>query len=83
MNCEVEPDEFRKRGVVSTTPEHLREVVSPVLRTVDGADARAGLVRVAVDGSRNRSQFRDQVHRVLITILRKKTPVTCRPDCQS
>lgn len=83
MNCEVEPDEFRKRGIVSTTPQHLREVVSPVLRTVDGTDARAGLVRVAVDSSRNWRQFCDQVHRILITILDKKqvTVRTCNPDC--
>lgn len=67
VNSEVESHELDEFGIVIT--QHCGEVVAPVLGGVDGTDARAVLVGVAVDGGCYDGQLGDEVNGVFIYVL--------------
>lgn len=69
VDGEVESHQLGELGVLEA--EHGAVVGGPVLVVVDGADALAVAVRVAVDGGRDHRQLGDQVHRVFVHVLRE------------
>lgn len=71
VDGEVEPHQLGELGV--TVAQHVGEVVGPVQVGVDGADAAAFTIKVAVDLSSDARQLGNQVHRVFIDKLRKAT----------
>lgn len=73
MDGEVEPHQLGELGV--TVTQHVGEVVRPVQVGVDGSDAAALTVQVAIDLSGDAWQLGDQVHGVFIHKLREHTHV--------
>lgn len=71
VDGEVEPHQLGELGV--TVAQHVGEIMGPVQVGVDGADAAAFTVKVAVDLSSNAGQLGNQVHGVFIDELRKAT----------
>ena len=68
VDGEVEPYEVGELLVLVS--HHLSEVVRPVLVRVDGADTRPVLVDVTVHEGRDGRQLGDQIHRVLVEVLK-------------
>lgn len=84
MDGEVQAHELSERGIA--VAQHVGEVVGPVQTGVDGADAAALAVKVAVNLGRNAWQFSDQIHGVFIDKLREETifysdKITLSIDC--
>ena len=71
VNGEVEPHQLSELGIA--VAQHVGEVVGPVQVGVDGSDAAALTVQVAVDLGCDAGQLGDQVHGVLIDKLVQKT----------
>lgn len=69
VDGEVEPHKFSELGF--TVAQHVGEVVGPVQVGVDGSDAAAFTVQVAVDLGSDAGQLGDQVHGVFINKLRE------------
>lgn len=67
MDGEVQPHQLGELGLA--VAQHVGEVVGPVQVGVDGTDAAAFAVQVAVDLSGDAGQLGDQVHRVLVDKL--------------
>lgn len=68
MDGEVEAHELDEVGVV--VAQHGGEVVAPILVGVDGANTLAIAEHVAVDGSGHDWQLGNQIHRVLVDVLK-------------
>lgn len=83
MDGEVQTHQLGELRVVEA--EHGAVVGRPILVVVDGADAFAITVRVAVDGRRNHWQFSNQVHGVFVHVLLNKTRlnIRCTPRCNA
>lgn len=67
MDGEVKPHQLSELGV--TVAQHVGEVVGPVQVGVNGSNAAAFTIKVAVDLSSNARQLSNQVHGVLIDKL--------------
>lgn len=67
VDGEVQPHQLGELGL--TVAQHVGEVVGPVQVGVDGADAAAFAVQVAVDLGGDARQLGDQVHGVLVDKL--------------
>lgn len=70
MNGEVEPHQLSELRVV--VAQHVGEVMRPVQVGVDGSNAAAFAVQVAVDLGSNAGQLSNQIHGVFIDVLNKK-----------
>lgn len=73
VNGEVEPHQFCE--LLFAVAQHVGEVMRPVQVGVDGTDAAALAVQVAVDLSRHAGELGDQVHGILIHELHRKINV--------
>ena len=69
MDGEVEPHQLSELSFAVT--QHVGEVVGPVQVGVDGSDAAAFAVQVAVDLGSDAGQLCNQVHGVFIDKLRE------------
>lgn len=69
VDGEVEPHQLSELGIA--VAQHVAEVVGPVQVRVDGSDAAAFAVQVAVDLGSNAWQLGNQVHGVFIDKLRE------------
>lgn len=67
VDGEVQPHQLGELGLA--VAQHVGEVVGPVQVGVDGADAAAFAVQVAVDLGGDAGQLGDQVHGVLVNKL--------------
>lgn len=67
MNGEVESHQLSELGV--TVAQHVSEVVGPVQVGVNGTDAAALTVQVAIDFGGNARQLSNQVHGVFVDEL--------------
>lgn len=67
MDGEVESHQLRELGLA--VAQHVGEVVGPVQAGVDGSDAAALTVQVAINLSSNARQLGNQVHGVFIDEL--------------
>lgn len=76
MDGEVEPHQLSELSV--TVSQHVGEVVGPVQVGVDGSDAAAFTIKVAVDLSGDAGQLGNQVHGVFIDKLRYKKMKVCK-----
>lgn len=87
VDGEVQPHQLGELGLA--VAQHVGEVVGPVQVGVDGADAAAFAVQVAVDLGGDARQLGDQVHGVLIDKLetghsaRTHRVSACHPSLQS
>ena len=70
VDGEVQPHQLSELRVVIA--QHGSEVSRPILGGVDGANAGAVTVKVAVDGGSNGGQLGNQVHGVLKAQLQNK-----------
>lgn len=71
VDGEVEPHELSELGIA--VAQHVGEIVGPVQVWVDGSDAAAFAIQVAVDLGSNAGQLGNQVHGVFIDKLRDTT----------
>lgn len=71
VDGEVEPHQLGELALA--VAQHVGEVVGPVQVGVDGADAAALAVQVAVDLGGDARQLGDQVHGVLVDKLHGHT----------
>lgn len=67
VDGEVEAHELRELGIIEA--QHGAVVSRPVLVVVDGPNAFAVAIRVAVDRRSDHRQLGDQIHRVLVNVL--------------
>lgn len=67
VDGEIKPHQLSELGVA--VAQHVGEVVGPVQVRVNGSDAAAFAIEVAVDLGSNAGQLGNQVHGVLINKL--------------
>lgn len=79
VDGEVEPHQLSELSIA--VAQHVGEVVGPVQVGVDGSDAAAFAVQVAVDLGSNAGQLGNQVHGVFIDKLREQTKFNCDASC--
>lgn len=78
VDGEIKPHQLGE--LVIAVAQHVGEVVGPVQVGVDGSDAAAFTVQVAVDLGSDAGQFGNQVHRVLVDKLEDKRKRTQTGD---
>lgn len=70
MDGEIESHELSELGII--VAQHVGEIVRPIQVGIDGSNAAALTVQVAVDLSRHTGKLGNQVHGVLIHKLNQK-----------
>lgn len=69
MDGKIEPHELSKLGI--SVAQHVGKIVRPIQVGINGANAAAFTVQVAVDLRCHTGKLGNQVHRVLIHKLNK------------
>lgn len=74
MDRKIQSHKFNELWVIIS--QHLGEVVTPVLRRVNGSNTASVLERVAVNRRSNDWKFGNQIHAVLVYILTETARVS-------